>query len=91
MEDFIDAVSGGALLGVAAGAALFVLRPVRRGLRPVVRTGMKGAVATTAAVSDVTRKGRNAIAELYAEAEAERAESRKAQASKAETPAQEPA
>jgi hypothetical protein len=52
---------------------------------------MKGAVATTHLVSDATRTSRNAIAELYAEAEAERAESRKAKGAQAETPAHEPA
>jgi hypothetical protein len=76
MDKLIDAATEGALWGLAFGAALVVLRPVRRAARPALRTAMKGGVAATHFVSDATRKSRTAIGELYAEAEKERADQR---------------
>jgi hypothetical protein len=71
MDRIIDAVTEGAVWGLACGAAMLLIKPVRRGIRPTVRRVVASGVAATNMVGDATRKGRTALREVYSEAVAE--------------------
>ena len=89
MDKLVEAATEGALWGIAFGAAIAVLRPARKAIRPAVRSVVKGGVSAGHIVSDATRKGRNALSDLYSEAEADR--SKQHASSNNETAAHEPA
>jgi hypothetical protein len=68
MQEAIDAATEGAVWGLAFGAAMVLIRPIRKAARPAARTAIRSGVAASEWVSAATRKGRNALVEIYAEA-----------------------
>jgi hypothetical protein len=78
MDQVIDAVTEGAVWGLACGAAMLLIKPVRRSIRPAVRRLVAGGVGATQMITDATRKGRDTLGEIYAEAAVERAQAKRA-------------
>jgi hypothetical protein len=72
MEEFVGAVTGGAIWGVGFGVALGLVRAAGGGLRPVVKDAMKGAIAVGDWVNGTVAEGRESIEDIYHEAQAER-------------------
>jgi hypothetical protein len=79
MEEFLDAVTGGAIWGVGFGLALTAVRAVGGGARPVARDAMRGALGVADWVRNTTAESRETLQDVYhearAEVEAERARS----------------
>jgi hypothetical protein len=71
MEEFFEAVAGGAIWGVGFAVALGAVRSAGGGLRPVAKRTIKGALAARDWVQTVTAESRENIEDLYHEARAE--------------------
>ncbi|MPZ49740.1 MAG: hypothetical protein GEU75_10690 [Dehalococcoidia bacterium] len=65
---------------LAFSVAMAVVKPLRRGVRPTVRTIVAGGTTAGHVLADATRKGRDALSELYTEAASERAREKSAKA-----------
>lgn len=72
MEELIGTIAGGAVWGVGFALGLGALKAAGDGLRPVVRTAMKGAVGVTSWVEQTTSETRESLKDLYNEAKVER-------------------
>lgn len=72
MEEFVDALTGGAIWGVGFGLALGLTRTAAGGLRPIVKEAMKGVVSVGDWVSTTAEQGRETVEDLYHEAQSER-------------------
>ncbi len=72
MEEFLDAVTGGAIWGVGFGLALGLTRAVSTGLRPFAKNAVRSVVGVSEWVSTTIEEGRESAEDLYHEAQAER-------------------
>ena len=70
MEEFVDALTGGAIWGIGFGVALGLVRVAGGGVRPLVRDAMKGALSVGDWVSGTVAEGRETVEDLYHEAKA---------------------
>jgi len=73
MEEFVDALTGGAIWGIGFGVALGLARTAGGGLRPMVKEAMKGAIAVGDWVGGTVAEGRETVEDLYHEAKADQA------------------
>jgi len=81
VEEFVEALTGGAIWGVGFGVALGAVRIAGAGVRPVAKATMRGAMGVTDWVRQTTAGTRETLEDVYHEARAEReAEARKASA-----------
>jgi len=71
MEEFVDAVTGGAIWGVGFGLAMAAVQAAGSGLRPVAKNGVRGAVQVGDWLRNVTAESRETLQDVYAEARAE--------------------
>lgn len=71
MEEFLDAVTGGAIWGVGFGVALAAVQAVGAGVRPVAKDAMRGAMALGDWVRDTSAQARENLEDSYHEARAE--------------------
>ncbi|HLZ08776.1 MAG TPA: DUF5132 domain-containing protein [Chloroflexota bacterium] len=72
MEEFVDAVTGGAVWGIGFGVALTLVRTAGGGLRPLAKDAMKTAVTFGDWINGTVAEGREAIEDIYHEAKAEK-------------------
>jgi hypothetical protein len=73
MEEFFEALTGGAVWGAGFAAAAALVGGLGRGLRPAVKTVIRGGVAAGDWFREVTAESREALQDIYEEAKAERA------------------
>jgi len=71
MGGLLEGLAGGAIWGVGFAVGLAAIRASGQGLRPVVRTAVKGAVAATEWVQNAATESRETVTDLYHEAKAE--------------------
>jgi hypothetical protein len=71
MEEFLDAVTGGAIWGVGFGLALAGVQAAGQGLRPVAKGTLKGAMSVGDWLRDVSAEARENLEDAYHEARAE--------------------
>ena len=71
MEEFLDAVTGGAIWGVGFGLALTAVRSVGGGARPITRGAMRGALGLGDWFRNATAESRETLQDVYHEARAE--------------------
>jgi Protein of unknown function (DUF5132) len=71
MEEFVDAITGGAIWGVGFGLALSAVQAVGGGMRPVAKGAMRGAFGVGDWVRNVTAESRETLQDVYHEARAE--------------------
>ena len=71
MEEFVDAVTGGAIWGVGFGLALSAVQAVGGGMRPVAKGAVRGAFGVGDWVRNVTAESRETLQDVYHEARAE--------------------
>ena len=71
MEEFLDAVTGGAIWGVGFGLALSAVQAVGGGLRPTAKGAVRGALGLGDWVRNVTAESRETLQDVYHEARAE--------------------
>ncbi len=72
MEEFIDAVSDGAVWGIGFGLAAMAVRSAGGVARPFTRGIIRGAVSVGDWVKNTTAESRETLQDLYHEAKAER-------------------
>jgi hypothetical protein len=72
VEEFVDAVAGGAIWGIGFGVALGLVRSAGGGLRPLVKDTLKGAIAVGDWINGTVAEGRETIEDIYHEAKAEK-------------------
>lgn len=70
MEEFLDAVTDGAVWGVGFGLAATAVRSLGIGLRPVVKGVVRTGVAATDWAKTTAAEGRENVADAYHEAKA---------------------
>ena len=71
MEEFLDAVTGGAIWGIGFGVAVMAVQAAGQGLRPVAKGAMRGAIAVSDWARDVTAEMRENLEDTYQEARSE--------------------
>lgn len=71
MEEFFEAVTGGAIWGVGFGLALGAVRAASTGARPVVKGVVRSTVGVGDWVRNTTAEGRESLQDIYHEARAE--------------------
>jgi hypothetical protein len=71
MGELLESLTGGAIWGLGFALGLGAIRASGQGLRPVVRTAIKGALAATEWVQSAAVEGRETVTDLYHEAKAE--------------------
>jgi hypothetical protein len=71
MEEFVDAVTGGAIWGVGFGLALSAVQAVGGGMRPVAKGAVRGALGVGDWMRNVTAESRETLQDVYHEARAE--------------------
>jgi hypothetical protein len=71
MEEFLDAVTGGAIWGVGFGLGLAAMQAVGQGLRPVAKGTLRGAMSVGDWLRDVSAEARENLEDTYHEARAE--------------------
>jgi hypothetical protein len=71
MEEFVDAVTGGAIWGIGFGLALGAVQAVAHGARPAARGTMRGALGLGDWVRSATAGTRETLEDIYHEARAE--------------------
>lgn len=71
MEEFLNALTGGAIWGIGFGLALGATRAAAGGVRPLVKEAVRGAVAVGDWVGGTVEQGRENIEDIYQEAQAE--------------------
>lgn len=72
MEEFIDAVTGGAIWGIGFAAALGAVQAVGTGLRPAAKGAIRGGFAVADWARNAAEYAREGVEDLYHEARAER-------------------
>lgn len=73
MGELLGTVTGGAIWGIGFAVGLGAMRAAGDGLRPVIRTALKSALAATAFVEQAAAEGRETVRDLYHEAKVEHA------------------
>ena len=86
MEEFVDAVTGGAVWGIGFGLALTAVQALGGGVRPVARGTLRGAFGVGEWVRNVTAESRETLQDVYHEARAEVAAARAEAASSSSAP-----
>ena len=87
MEEFFDAVTGGAVWGVGFGLALSAVQAVSGGMRPVAKGAARGVLGVGDWVRNVTAESRETLQDVYHEARAQvNAERAQAASAEAEAP-----
>ena len=71
MEEFVDAITGGAIWGVGFGLALSAVQAVGGGMRPVGKGAVRGALGVGDWMRNVTAESRETLQDVYHEARAE--------------------
>ena len=71
MEEFVDAVTGGAIWGVGFGLALSAVQAVGGGVRPVAKGAVRGTLGIGDWLRNVTAESRETLQDVYHEARAE--------------------
>ena len=71
MEEFVDAITGGAIWGVGFGLALSAVQAVSGGVRPVAKGAVRGAFGVGEWMRNVTAESRETLQDVYHEARAE--------------------
>ena len=71
MEEFVDAITGGAIWGVGFGLALSAVQAVGGGMRPVAKGAVRGALGVGDWMRNVTAESRETLQDVYHEARAE--------------------
>jgi hypothetical protein len=83
MEEFVSAVTGGAVWGVGFGLAMSAVQAAGSGLRPVAKTTVRNALNVGDWVRNVTAESRETLQDVYAEARAELDANRQTQTTEA--------
>ena len=79
MEEFVGALTGGALFGIGFGVALGAVRAAGAGLRPVTKAAVRSTMGVTDWARQATAEARESFEDIYQEARSEReAQGRKA-------------
>jgi hypothetical protein len=86
MEEFFEAVTGGAIWGVGFGLALSAVQAVGGGMRPVTKGAVRAALGVGDWMRNVTAESRETLQDVYHEARAE-VNAERAQAGSAEAEA----
>lgn len=71
MEEFLDAVTGGAIWGIGFGVAIAAVQAAAGGIRPVAKNTMRGGIALGDWMRDVTSEARENLQDIYHEAQTE--------------------
>jgi hypothetical protein len=71
VEEFLGAVTGGAIWGVGFGLALSAVRASSGSLRPIAKTAIVGAVGLSDWLRSATAETRETLEDMYHEARAE--------------------
>jgi hypothetical protein len=71
MEEFFDAVTGGAIWGVGFGLALSAVQALGGGMRPTAKGAVRGALGVGDWLRSVTAESRETLQDIYHEARAE--------------------
>jgi hypothetical protein len=72
MEEFVDAVTGGAIWGIGFGLALGAARVAGASVRPVAKGMLRSTLAVTDWVRSAAEESRETLQDIYHEAKAER-------------------
>jgi hypothetical protein len=72
MEEFLDAVTGGAIWGIGFGLAIGAVRVAGASMRPVAKGMMRSTLAVTDWARGAAEEGRETLQDIYHEAKAER-------------------
>jgi hypothetical protein len=72
MEEFLDAVTGGAVWGIGFGLAIGAARVAGASVRPVAKGMMRSTLAVTDWVRGAAEESRETLQDVYQEAKAER-------------------
>jgi hypothetical protein len=71
VEEFFNAVTGGAIWGVGFGLALGAVRASSGSLRPIAKTAIVGVVGVSDWLRSATAETRERLEDMYQEARAE--------------------
>jgi hypothetical protein len=71
MDEFFDAVTGGAIWGVGFGLAVAAVQSLGKGMRPVAKGTLRGALGVGDWVRNTTAESRETLQDVYHEARAE--------------------
>ena len=71
MEEFLDAVTGGAIWGIGFGVALTAVQAAGSGMRPVAPGALKGVISVGDWLRDVSAEARENLEDAVHEARAE--------------------
>ncbi|GAC1323055.1 MAG: hypothetical protein NVSMB2_20600 [Chloroflexota bacterium] len=71
MEEFVDAVTGGAIWGVGFGLALGAVRAAGNGTRPVLKGAVRSVVGVGDWVRNASTETRESLEDIYHEARAD--------------------
>lgn len=72
MEEFFEALTGGAVWGAGFALAAGVLGGLGQGMRPLAKNVIKGSIAVGDWVRSATEETRETFADIYEEARSER-------------------
>jgi hypothetical protein len=71
MEEFFEAVTGGAIWGAGFGLALTAVQSLGGGVRPVAKGTLRGAFGLGDWLRNVTAESRETLQDVYHEARAQ--------------------
>lgn len=71
MEEFVDAITGGAVWGAGFAIAMAAVQSLGSGVRPVARNTLRGAFGIGDWIRNVTAEGRETLQDVYHEARTE--------------------
>jgi hypothetical protein len=71
MDEFFEALTGGAVWGAAFGLVAAALGGFGRGMRPTAKNIVKGGLVIGDWFRETTAEGRETLQDIYAEAKAE--------------------
>jgi hypothetical protein len=71
MEEFFEAVTGGAIWGIGFGLALSAVQAVGGGARPVAKSAVRGTVGIGDWLRNISAETRETLQDVYHEAKAE--------------------
>lgn len=71
MEEFLDAVTGGAVWGIGFGIALTTVQAAGQGVRPLAKGTLKRAMSIGDWLRDVSAEARENLEDAYHEARTE--------------------
>jgi len=65
MDKLVDAMTEGAVWGIAFGTVMAVSRPLMRSARPLARTAVRNGRTTSAWIAVKAREGRASLSDFY--------------------------